>query len=344
MKTRIWLTGFEPFGSHLQNPSQILVERLLGTHHEVQLEVIPPYGFESESIELEFGGQILTVDIHGSQASLSEIGDFDAVIHVGLNEKVKKINLEMCAINESDFRIPDNLGRMVEQSSIEDSGLVLLHTTVHRPSIAAAFENNGLVEISEDCGRFVCNETYYRTLHRIETQGLQARGRAIPAIFVHIPDFSFIPLEQQLQVILELSARISQKPVIQVVGGVIVNEENQILACRRAFDQVMGGHWEFPGGKVDAGETKIAALERELLEELGIQSEVESLIDRVVHDYPSMIVSIEFYKCTTDAQVYSQNVHDDFEWVNEESAAILDWLPADIDFVQQLMERGFSSI
>jgi 8-oxo-dGTP diphosphatase len=344
MKTRIWLTGFEPFGSHVQNPSQILVEQLLGTHHEQQLHVTPPYGLESELVELEFAGEILTVDIHGSQASLPQIEDFDAVIHIGLNEKVEKINLEMCAINESNFRIPDNQGRMVQQTSVEDSGLALLHTTVHRPSIVATFEDDDSVEISEDCGRFVCNETYYRTLHEIETKGLQRRGRAIPAIFVHIPDFSFVPLERQLQVILELSARISQKPVVQVVGGVLVNENEQILACKRASDQVMGGYWEFPGGKVDASETKTAALERELFEELGIHSQVESFIDKVVHDYPSMIVSIDFYKCSTDAQVFSQNVHDDFEWVDEESAAILDWLPADIDFVQQLIERRFSSI
>lgn len=344
MKTRIWITGFEAFGSHKVNPSQILVEHLLDTHHEQHLSLAPPYGLESNVVEMEFRGQILTVDEDGSRSSLQQIADFDAVIHVGLNENAEKIRLEMCAINESDFRIPDNQGRMIQESFVEDSGLALLHTTAHRPSIAVAFENNDAVELSEDCGRFVCNETYYRSLHEIETKGLQRRGRSIPAIFVHIPDFSVVSMDEQLNVLLELSARISQKPVVQVVGGVLFNDKEEILACKRGANQVMGGHWEFPGGKIDVGETTTAALQRELLEELGIEAQVGSLIDKVVHDYPSMIVNIEFYKCATDAKVFSQVVHDDFQWVDEKSALSLNWLPADIDFVQQLVERGFSSI
>ena len=131
---------------------------------------------------------------------------------------------------------------------------------------------------------------------------------------------------------------------INGAGGVLFNDKEEILACKRGANQVMGGHWEFPGGKIDVGETTTAALQRELLEELGIEAQVGSLIDKVVHDYPSMIVNIEFYKCATDAKVFSQVVHDDFQWVDEKSALSLNWLPADIDFVQQLVERGFSSI
>ena len=344
MRTRIWLTGFQPFGSHSQNPSQKLVEQLLDTVHSQEIQSMSPYGLESNSIELEFNGRILTVDEAGSRSSLGDIEEYDAVIHVGLNENAEKIRLEMCAVNESNFRIPDNSGRIVSEGFVEESGLALLHTTVHRPSIEAAFAGNEVVEMSEDCGRFVCNETYYRTLHEIETKGFQSRNRSIPAIFVHIPDFSKVSLEEQLAVLLELAARISQKPVVQVVGAVLINREHEILACQRSAGQVMGGHWEFPGGKIDAGESAIEALERELLEELGIEIEVVSFIENVVHDYPSMIVSLNFYKCVSDAEVFSQNVHDDFQWVDEDSAAKLDWLPADIGFVNRLIDCGFSSI
>ena len=59
--------------------------------------------------------------------------------------------------------------------------------------------------------------------------------RPIPAIFVHIPPFDFIPLDRQLEILLELSARISQKPVVQVVGGVLVNDRDEILACKRVL-------------------------------------------------------------------------------------------------------------
>ena len=83
MKTRIWLTGFEPFGSHAENPSQALVEQLLETNHVQELVTTPPYHLESEQVEVQFNGQILSVDEEGSRRSLQEIGDFDAVNHVG---------------------------------------------------------------------------------------------------------------------------------------------------------------------------------------------------------------------------------------------------------------------
>ena len=69
-----------------------------------------------------------------SRRSLQEIGDFDAVIHVGLNENAEKIRLEMCTINGYDFRgIPDNQGRMIQESFVDDSGLAL-HFLHHHSS------------------------------------------------------------------------------------------------------------------------------------------------------------------------------------------------------------------
>ena len=59
METRIWLTGFEAFGVHDENPSQILVEKLLNTKRVHQLQSTAPYGLESESVELDFSGRIL---------------------------------------------------------------------------------------------------------------------------------------------------------------------------------------------------------------------------------------------------------------------------------------------
>ena len=344
MKARIWMTGFEPFGHHTENPSKILVEKILESTQFHQLQEISPYGLESETIELTYAGKILPVDEEGSRLSIDYFEDFDAVIHVGLNEKAKKIRFEMCAINESDFRIPDNSGRQLSESFVDESGLALLHTTAHRPSIAHAFSDNDAVEISEDCGQFVCNETYYRTLHSIENRGLQSRGRALPAIFVHIPPFEFVSEEKQLEILCELSARIVQKPIVQVVGGVLTNSEHQILACRRAPGQVMAGFWEFPGGKVDAGETNLLALKRELDEELGLHVDSASYIDTVVHDYGSMIVNIAFFSCPIEQSEMSPSVHDEFLWASEDEAATLNWLPADIEFVNRLIDTGFSSL
>jgi 8-oxo-dGTP diphosphatase len=344
MKARIWITGFEPFGVHNENPSKILVGKILGTTKIQQLKHTPPFGLESESIELIYTGEILSVDKSGSRRSIDKFGDVDAVVHVGLNESAEKIRFEMCAINELNFRIPDNSGRQITEEFVDESGLALLHTTVHRPSIVHAFSDIDYVEISEDCGRFVCNETYYRTLNAIEKQCIQTRERALPAIFVHIPSFSFVSEEKQLAILFELSARIVQKPIVNVVGGVIINSNKKILACRRATDQVMAGYWEFPGGKVDGSETNIQALKRELNEELGLYIENFEHIDSVQHDYGSMIVNLEFFSCHVDEPKLSMFVHDEIRWVTEDEATSLNWLPADVEFVESLVNSGFSSI
>ena len=344
MKARIWLTGFEPFGEHVENPSKILVERILGTSQTHEIKEILPYGLESESVELSFSGRILTVDEAGSSSSLNDLSDVDAVIHVGLNENAEKIRFEMCAINELNFRIADNSGRETKEDFIDENGLPLLHTTVHRPSISHVFSNNEFIEISEDCGRFVCNETYYRTLNFIEKNGLQSRGRALPALFVHIPPFESIPENQQLELLSELCARVVQKPVVQVVGGVLINSNQQILACKRASSQVMSGHWEFPGGKVEADESPSDALKRELNEELGLIVEVGNMIETVVHDYGSMIVEISFFTCQIDDQKLTPTVHDECRWVTESESNSLNWLPADIEFVERLAEKGFEGL
>ncbi len=344
MQARIWLTGFEPFGQHEQNPSKILVEQLLGTTQIEQLDAIPPYGFETNSVELTYLGKILTVDEAGSRTSLSHLENIDAVVHVGLNEKAEKVRLEMCAINELNFRIPDNSGREISEDFVDESGLPLLHTTAHRPSITSWFSGNHAVEISEDCGQFVCNETYYRTLNSIERNGWQSRGRALPAIFVHIPPFEFVPESQQLGILGKLCAQIVQKPIVEVVGAVIINSNHQILACKRASDQVMAGYWEFPGGKVDAGETQLDALIRELDEELGINIELPTPIDTIEHDYGSMIVRITFYSGTFPNQELTPSVHDECRWVSASEAKLLNWLPADIGFVEQITELGFENL
>ncbi len=344
MQGRIWLTGFEPFGQHEDNPSQILVEQLLGTTQIEQLDEISPYGFESNSVELIYSGKILTVDEDGSRASLSHLENIDAVVHVGLNEKAEKMRLEMCAINGLDFRIPDNSGREISGDFVDELGLPLLHTTAHRPSIESWFSGNNVVEISEDCGQFVCNETYYRTLFSIERNGLQSRGRALPAIFVHIPPFDFVSESQQLEILGKLCAQLVQKPIVQVVGGVIVNSNHQILACKRASDQVMAGYWEFPGGKVDANETQLSALIRELDEELGLNIEIATLIDTIEHDYGSMIVQITFFSSSFIDQELTPSVHDEYRWVSASEAKLLDWLPADIGFVEHIIALGFENL
>ena len=344
MDLTVRLTGFQPFGDHAVNPSQVLVGSLLGTTHELNLDALGPFGVESTVARVRFIGEILTVDEAGSRVSTTAIDGVDAVMHVGLKETATELHLEMCAINENTFRIPDNSGRQLRESFIEESGLALLHCTGHRPSFEILAGRESALVISEDCGRFVCNETYYRTLHAIDAGGVQVRGRALPALFLHIPPFESVPESRQRELLLEIAARLALKPTIAVVGGVVVREDGRMLACRRAPEEAMGGWWEFPGGKIDPDETEPQALTREMREELGLEVEVGTLLGRHSHDYGAMRVNLAFYACTADGQTPTLRVHDASCWVSEAEVGSLEWLPPDVDFVNRLAAEGFDAL
>lgn len=88
----------------------------------------------------------------------------------------------------------------------------------------------------------------------------------------------------------------SHSPIIRVAAG-LVFREGKLLVAQRRQDQHLGGYWEFPGGKLEPGETPQACLVRELDEELGIEVNVLDLIEEVEHAYPEKTVSIGFYRC-----------------------------------------------
>ena len=128
MKAQIWLTGFEPFGHHSENPSQQLVEQLLNTtrtHHIVVTDT----ELASTSVEMTFSGTILPVDEAGSRLSCEHLTDVDAIVHVGLHESSDKIRFEMCATNECNFRIADNSGRQISQTPIVEFGDIAVSYT-----------------------------------------------------------------------------------------------------------------------------------------------------------------------------------------------------------------------
>lgn len=88
----------------------------------------------------------------------------------------------------------------------------------------------------------------------------------------------------------------SHPPVIRVAAGLVLRGGRLLIAQRRP-DQHLGGYWEFPGGKLEPGESPEACLVRELDEELGIEVHVLDLIEQVEHAYPEKTVSIGFYRC-----------------------------------------------
>lgn len=87
--------------------------------------------------------------------------------------------------------------------------------------------------------------------------------------------------------------------MIEVVVGVIINADNQVLITKRKAQAFQGGLWEFPGGKVEQGETPFEALKRELQEEVGIDIQAMTRLCSLQHDYPECAVRLDTY-CITD--------------------------------------------
>lgn len=98
----------------------------------------------------------------------------------------------------------------------------------------------------------------------------------------------------------------------------------------------MGGKWEFPGGKLESGESEKSCLERELLEELGMRVEVGERMREHVHAYETFTIRLIAYHCTFLAASYSLTDHDDYAWVMPEELGKYDLTEADVAFVSML--------
>ncbi len=92
---------------------------------------------------------------------------------------------------------------------------------------------------------------------------------------------------------------VSMGPVREVAAGIVFNEKGQVLLAQRPPGKTYSGHWEFPGGKLEPGETAQAALERELKEELGIEVQSCAYWKQLEHPYPKARVRLFFYKVYT---------------------------------------------
>ena len=125
---------------------------------------------------------------------------------------------------------------------------------------------------------------------------------------------------------------------INVVAAVI-KKDNKIFASQRGYGEFKDG-WEFPGGKIEQGETLEEALIREIREELNVKIRVGELIDIVEYDYPTFHLVMNTYWCSLDDdQSIELLEHEAAKWLDKEHLYSVDWLPADISLISKIEEK-----
>lgn len=121
---------------------------------------------------------------------------------------------------------------------------------------------------------------------------------------------------------------------IEVVAA-IIREGDRIFATQRGYGEFKDG-WEFPGGKVEPGETPQEALVREIREELDTEIEVEELVDTVEYDYPNFHLTMHCYFCAIKSGKLVLREHEAARWLTKETLDSVDWLPADEGLIGKL--------
>ena len=121
---------------------------------------------------------------------------------------------------------------------------------------------------------------------------------------------------------------------IRVVAAVILSE-GKIFATQRGYGDFKGG-WEFPGGKIEDGETKEAALKREIFEELDTEITVGELIDTIEYDYPNFHLSMDCFWCEIVSGKLVLKEHEAARWLDKENLYSVEWLPADVSLIEKI--------
>lgn len=122
---------------------------------------------------------------------------------------------------------------------------------------------------------------------------------------------------------------------IRVVGAVF-HDGQRFLACRKKPGKPLEGHWEFPGGKIEPGETPEQALAREIREELNLIAEVGQKVTTTTYEYDFATIELTTFYCTLVDGDLRLTDHDDTKWVTSTEAAHLTWAPADIPAVEAI--------
>ena len=125
---------------------------------------------------------------------------------------------------------------------------------------------------------------------------------------------------------------------VRVAAAVIcdsLNEKNRIFATARGYGEFKGG-WEFPGGKIEKGETPRQALAREIRGELDTEIIIGDLIDRVEYDYPAFHLSMDCFWCEVKSGELILKEAQAARWLTKDALDSVDWLPADWGLIEKI--------
>lgn len=127
------------------------------------------------------------------------------------------------------------------------------------------------------------------------------------------------------------------KKTLQVVGAIVI-KDGRILAVKRGENKnkAVAYRYEFPGGKIEQGETPSQALKRELLEEMNYDVEVGEKFMSVSYEYDDVFVNLHTYLCKPLSDFYTLNEHIDEKWLLPNELLGVEWAPADYDIIMSL--------
>lgn len=183
------VTGFGPFGNAQENPTTVICNRLMD------------YLEDTTTLASRTTTRVIETSAQAARAELDAIELPDStttvLLHLGVNYKGRHFQLEQCAYNDATFHIPDEQGYQPRNVCIVDHIPlnVCLKTLLNIKDLCANVSN---VVVSRDPGRFVCNYTYFYSLNK--TQALDR----VHSLFLHVPPFSVIPEEAQMNVVVKL--------------------------------------------------------------------------------------------------------------------------------------------
>ena len=126
---------------------------------------------------------------------------------------------------------------------------------------------------------------------------------------------------------------------INVVAAIIIKDQ-KIFATQRGYGEFKNG-WEFPGGKIESGESPEHALEREIREELDAKIRVGGLFDTIEYDYPNFHLSMKCFLCSLISDQLTLREHEAAKWLTKENLSSVEWLPADITIIDKLKSLNF---